>query len=460
MRKLSAYLQPLLWMLLGPPAFRITTSRNALSSVEGDQDIWNIIRIVWWLVWGTVAFISLIRMRPELGRRWSYLGHIPMWICLWLGSIFLSTIFSPSVPYTLANGVMMLMLVFGALDLTMKIALRRIDVDSILKAVLYVSVGMLSLVGILWITNPGMVGGSGWTFSGLRIRGEGIAYTPITAQAVLFLGLYFAYKGQGKSRLFMLALSMYGLYWINLSQTRSAYITVIVASFVLCWHWLDLKKRTLNIVALASVMMIGICIMLFAYDTVHGVRWRLDNMYDKYVLRDEYAIEDQAAAKESLASLNGRTDAQAVLFDQALKRPLGMGYIAGTRTFMASAVEDLPSEAFHGAHNAYLETMSGAGFGALFGLLLLIGATLLRGVRVRDPSSVVVRALFYVVLLEGLVESELAFPFHQSPVYFWIWISCLLGLYIKQMSEPRLPLPSAEMPQSRRPVQRPYPVAG
>lgn len=446
-------------MLLGPPAFRMISSRNALSSVEGEQDIWNIVRILWWLAWGGIAFLSILKMRPELGRRWKYLGHLPMWIGLWVGSIFLSTVFSPSVPYTLANGVMMLMLVFGALDLTMKIALRRIEVESVLKGVLFLSVGMLSLVGILWNVAPGMVGGSGWTFSGLRIRGEGIAYTPITAQAVLFLGIYFAYTGKGKSRLVMLALAFYGLYWINLSQTRSAYITVIVASMVLCWHWFDLKKQFLNIIALVSVMMIGICILLFAYDTVHGVRWRLDNMYDKYVLRDEYAIQDQEAAKESLASLNGRTDAQAVLLDQAMKRPLGMGYIAGTRTFMASAVEDLPSEAFHGAHNAYLETLAGAGFGALLGLLLLIGATLVRGVRVRDPVSIVVRALFYVVLLEGLVESELAFPFHQSPVYFWIWISCLIGLYIKQMSEAPMVAPTVSVPEGRQPVHPRYPVA-
>ena len=440
-----------MWMLLGPPAFRMDSSRTALSAVEGDQDIWNIIRIVWWFVWGVIALISIIRIRPELGRRWKLLGSIPGWTALWLLSIFISSLFSPSPTYTLANGVMMLMLVLAGLDLAMKIALGRLDIDRALKAVMYISIFMLTLVGILYLTVPGMVGGSGWTFSGHRIRGEGIAYTPITAQAVLFIGLYFAYSGRGRSRLVMFALSMYGLWWVGLAQTRSAYVTVLVGAVILCWHWLDLRKRMVNILALGALFVVFLCIVTLAYDSVHGVRWRFDNIYDKYVLRDEYAIEDSEAAKASLATLNGRTEAQSILLSRALSRPLGMGYIAGTRTYMASVVEDLPSEAFHGAHNTYLEIMSGAGFLALFGFLFLIGGVGVRGLQVRDPSAIIVRVLFYVVLLEGLVESELAFPFHQSPVYFWIWVACLLGMYIRQvtMRQPTIEVEPLQYPEPR-----------
>ena len=164
---------------------------------------------------------------------------------------------------------------------------------------------------------------------------------------------------------------------------------------------------------------------------MHGVRWRLDKVYDRYVLRDEFAIENEEAAAASLATLNGRTEAQKVLFARAIQKPFGMGYIAGTRSYMASVVDQLPSDAFHGAHNAYLEIMSGAGIAAVLGFLLLISSVLIRGWRVRDPASVLCRVGLYIILLEALVESNLAFPFHQTPVYFWIWASCLVGLYVR-----------------------------
>ena len=197
MKKHSPYLQPLIWMVVGPPAFRLTSTRTALSSVEGDQDIWNIIRLIWWLVWGGIAFISLIQNRKALGPRWRFLGNIPVWAAVWLGALYASVLLSPSVQYSLASVTMMLMLVFAGLDMALKVSLNRLSIDRLVRAILFVSVGMLSLVGILYITIPEMMGGSGWTYSGHRIRGEGIAYTPMVAQVVIFCGVYLAYVSRG-----------------------------------------------------------------------------------------------------------------------------------------------------------------------------------------------------------------------------------------------------------------------
>jgi O-antigen ligase len=254
----------------------------------------------------------------------------------------------------------------------------------------------------------------------------------MVAQVTIFGGIYLASISSGKRRIFMSMFVMYGLWWITLAQTRSAYITILFGVTLMIWHRYELKTKLVHVTAVVAAFIAFLCVLTFMYDTVHGVQWRMDKIYDRYVLRDEFAIEDQEAAAASLASLNGRTDAQAVLLRQALKRPFGMGYIAGTREYMASVVDELPSDAFHGAHNAYLEIMSGAGIGAILGFLLLIAGTIKRGWRIRGPAAVLCRVALYTVLLEALVESNLAFPFHQSVVYFWIWVSCLIGLFIRE----------------------------
>ena len=246
------------------------------------------------------------------------------------------------------------------------------------------------------------------------------------------------------------ALALYGFWWISLAQTRSAYITILFGVVIMCWHWFDLRKKMVHLLTGVAAIVACICIITFAYDTVHGVRWRLDKAYDRYVLRDEFAIENEEAAAASLATLNGRTEAQKVLIAQAVKKPFGMGYIAGTRDYMASVVDQLPSDAFHGAHNAYLEIMAGAGFAAVFGFLFLITSVLIRGWQVRDPIAVLCRVGLYTILLEALVESNLAFPFHQTPVYFWIWSSCLVGLYIRSRTV-AVPTPAVEPVKEERP---------
>ena len=266
MKKQSPYLQPLIWMVVGPPAFRLTSTRSAMSSVEGDQDIWNIIRLVWWLVWGTIAFISIMRSREALGPRWKFLGSIPLWVTVWIGALYGSTLLSPSLPYSLASATMMLMLVLAGLDLALKVSTNQISVVHLVKGLLFVSAGMLSLVGILYLTVPEMMGGSGWTYSGHRIRGEGIAYTPIVAQMVIFCSIYLISVSPGRQKLFMALFTMYGFWWISLAQTRSAYVTILLGVTVMCWHWFDLRRKLVHLMTGFALFIAFICIVSFAYD--------------------------------------------------------------------------------------------------------------------------------------------------------------------------------------------------
>ena len=98
----SIFSLPIFWMLLGPPAIRtaVDDDRSGLSSLQGDQDIWNYIRLVWWLLFGTIALILIIRERRLLQQMLSEIGKPVAFVSLYLVGMFVSIVLSPVPMFT------------------------------------------------------------------------------------------------------------------------------------------------------------------------------------------------------------------------------------------------------------------------------------------------------------------------------------------------------------------------
>ena len=419
-RQVSPFQVPLFWMFLGPPALRIGVAedRSGLSSLSGDQDIWNYIRLAWWIFWGLVAIVSLLRHGGITRQLTARLGTLPYWAAAFIGGLGVGSFASEYPLFSLANVAMMVMLIVAATDLAVKIFAGVISTARCLRTILWLAVALLVFVGILYLLYP-QLRYEGWF--GYRLRGESFAYVPLLSVILILVGSHFVLATEGSRKLVYIAVVAFGFYWLLLSQTRSAYLCLAVAFAVLAWHHLALGRNRVALAAVVIAGLTGVVVVMMLYGNSDRVTWYVDSTYNRFVVRDYWALQDEAVRERSLATLNGRTEAAAVLIEGVLDQPWGFGYIGGVRSFMArpDIIERLPDEAFIGAHNGFLEVLGGGGFLALIGYLGTFGWVLFHSRRFGNVESRVIQALFLVLVVESIFESEIAYPFHQSPVLLW-----------------------------------------
>ncbi|MEM1268972.1 MAG: O-antigen ligase family protein, partial [Bacteroidota bacterium] len=372
MRHISIFRLPIFWLFLGPPAFRAGGARSAMESVEGGQDIWNYIRLAWWLVFGIVAVIEIAKDRQSIQYLFNYIRGLHLWIGAMLLAVFASAAVSPSPTFTFANAALLTILALAGLDLALKLFRGAISPQRTLKLLLGASVLMLLVTTVVHLVSPDMVGGE--SFSGRRIRGNSVAYTPLLGQIVVLVALYFRFAGGLRRNWLPWALLVFGIVWLYYGQTRSSYLGLGLALGLMLWQWTDLKRNLVLLIALAAIGISGICGIVMLSDASHTIRWEMDQAYKRFVLRDKYAVQDREFAEKNIGSLNGRTDVAALLIDASATKPLGMGFIAGPRVYLQSdeVVGELNSQAFGNAHNAFIEMWSGAGYVAFFGSLAMV----------------------------------------------------------------------------------------
>ena len=426
MKKVSVFRLPIIWLYLGPPAIRELEDRTALSSLEGDQDIWNIIRVAFWGVWGLYTVVELMRNGPAFRDMFRRIGTLPIVVLVWVLSLILSSAISPAPSYTFASASMFLILTLASLDLGVKIYSGQTTTRDVLKFVVGASVLLLTVIWILYTYLPHL-NTFFMTLQGPRVRGGDVGYTPIMALVVLFAGGYLAYSSEWKYKLILWIIPLYGFYWIGLGQTRSSYVAMLMGVFILFWFvW----GRKMNATSLALTVVT--VLMLFGsigimYGMSNAVTRRVDNFYDRYVLRDEYAVEDAQSASSSLMTLNGRTEAQGILLARIVGEPFGLGYKAGARDFM-SGVPELAGSAFVGPHNSYLDVWAGSGYIGIISWLIIVGIIFVASRRHNTLEFCIVRVLLYSLLLEGMLETDLCSPFKQSSALFWILAACIIAV--------------------------------
>ncbi len=423
---LSFFRLPILWLYLGPPAIReITLGRNALSSLDGDQDIWNIIRVAFWAFWGLIVIFDLLRNGTAVRDMMRRIGALPVVVMVWSLSLIFSAIISPAPSYTFASGSMFLILSLAALDLAVKVFSNQTSVREVLKYLVAASVLLLTAIWITFTYFP-HINVYFMSFQGPRIRGGDFGYTPIMALVLIFAGSYLAYTSKSKLRYFLWLLPVYGLFWLGLGQTRSSYVAFLMGLVILFFHLYSRRMDAVKLTAIFITVLIGFGAIGMMYGMSDRVTRKIDGLYDRYVLRDQYAVEDPDYAASSLLTLNGRTEAQRILVLRIIGEPFGLGFKAGPRNYMAG-VEGL-SEAFLGPHNAFLDIWAGSGYIGLITWVIIVFVVLIASRRQKSLHFCIIRILLYTLLLEGMLESDLSSPFKQSSALFWILAACIIGI--------------------------------
>lgn len=452
MQNVSFFRLPILWMLMGPPAFRQVGSRGAMASVEGSFDFWNFFQVAWWGFWGLVALHELFRERRWIRSFLQSIGSVKIWIGLWVAALYLSCLVSPRMVFSLANAGLLTMLVLAAADLGIKLYSGHLSVRRLLWLTLAVIVGLLLLVVALIIVKPAMVNQPGFQGFQMRIRGGEVAYTPTLAAAAMGLGAYFFFTAKSTTaRCISAGIILMGLLFIDLSKTRSAYAGVLGGIGVFVWQWFDMRLNAERLMLGVTLAAIGACGIFLLADGSEMAA----NFVEKVFItlkRDE----------QTISTLNGRTHAWDLLWNAAAGQPLGLGYIAGPRNLLQSpaAIDYLGVDSFGNAHSAYWEVFSGAGylgFVAFVMLIARIGAKAVVGEHKR--ALIPLHALLIVLLLEGYTESGLVMPFQQTCVLFWIIVAALtaprFGEQIPpsrgylEASQARTSLPSRKIRRSR-----------
>lgn len=189
MKQVSLFRIPVLWLYAGPPIFRSLHARGALASLEGNIDGWNMFRLCWWAVWGAVGLCELLRNRASLSSVLHSSRVLTTTASLWLVSIAVSALYSPSPSFTLVYGLLMLVLICCALDLAVKLQLGAVTLGRLFHLCLKFSVGHMLVVAGCLIFAPELVILSYTPTLGPRILGGFVADVPLVSLAVFFIGI-------------------------------------------------------------------------------------------------------------------------------------------------------------------------------------------------------------------------------------------------------------------------------
>ena len=408
MKQLSVFRLPIFWLFLGPPIFRTMGARDTAASLESSVDLWNAFRIAWWLFFGLLALRDLLKARGWLHDFLPRTGTLPWIVALWLAALFLSALASPAPLFTLANAGMLTILVVAAADLGVKVYSEHLSITRVLRGLLYVSVGFLLLIGVLFLVSPDLVGFD--LRMGIRIRGGDVAYAPLLALVALFLGLYFWLEAPPRAARgrYLLAVGL-GLLFLALGQTRSAYVGFVAGLLVFLWLWNWMGRNVAHLMTSAALLVIVLCAGGLLYVTSSPP------FLERTV---QYVVREQ----QSLSTLSGRTEVMAEVIKAVQDQPLGLGFSAGPRVLLQSEafIDKMYSDAFGNAHNAYLEVLAGSGYAGFLAWMAIVFYVAWNSRRPFRRSMIPVAVLLVIVLLEGVTESGLVLPFKQTSALFWM----------------------------------------
>ena len=412
---------PILWLYLGPPIFRPIGGRDAMASLEGQFDVWNVMRLGWWAVFGVLAAIMIYRNQHLVRAFVRTMPQLLLWILVWMSSLVVSSAYSPSPLFTLANAGMMVMLVTAAFDVGLRLYGRIIDVETVLRGLHVFSVALLGVMLLLFALDPMWVS----TFSprfGLRFGGGVVGDAALLASTVVFLSAYFLQRVPRRRMWWYGTTGVVGIVLVLLSQTRTAYIGLAVGFVYMFVQWYISASDRARAVAVGIVLVgVGLApVAVLVADTVSGESTPAQAV--RYLVRDQ----------QTLATASGRTAVAGILLEQVGARPWGLGYSAGPRILLQTSFSELAEQGVHAegignAHNIFLEVLGGSGVLGLFAYVAVIVWVVLNMHRGGGPV-LVVRVLFVYVMIIGMTSSNGVLPFFQASVLMWFMVGSVAGL--------------------------------
>jgi O-antigen ligase len=406
---------PIIWFFMGPPVFR-TGFRGAAASLEGSFDAWNIMRVVWWGVFGLLALYGLKKNGREVGAFLRSLGSMPWWVMIWLGSLFLSVLASPAPLFTIANALSMLLLVLAATDLGLKLFLGQVTYIQVLRLMNGVALGLMLLVVVTFLVSPWMV--SIRNVFGPRIMGGQVAEFASLGMLVVFASLSLALASRHVARVSYLMAVGLGLVAIMYSQTRTAYVlTALGLAFFAVQWFVKIDGRRKKLMLASACGLVVFCAALVLSVEISGNMQPMIN-----------AAAFLQRNPDSIQSMSGRDGMSALILREVAANPLGLGYAAGPRMALMSneaflSAYGVVAVRIGDAHNMYLEILGGSG---IVGAVAWIAILLLTGTRMaadRGSLFIPIRTMYFVVLGFGITGSSGALPFTQVSVMLWMLIA-------------------------------------
>jgi O-antigen ligase len=392
-----------------------------MASLEGAFDIWNMLRVAWWIFFGLIAVLEINRLRAKLPSFINSLGLFPWFVGIWLFTLFASVINSPAPLYTFANAGLMSILVLAALDLGLKLYSGVIDVQRVLKICLGFSVLLLVIFTVAFVVAPEMVGKT--TKAGLRARGGVVADNALLSQVVFFVGFYLASLARGLTNKMYKLTVMVSPVFLFVAQTRAMYVSFFLGLMIFLWNFLfvEQKRQSAKMIGILCIAVSGV-MGLALYDEISGSSQFLAKV-------EEFLVRDRA----SIQSMNSRDGVTAILIDRVASQPWGLGYSAGPRhALLTVSIDELRQHGIYyyfagNAHNMYLEVLGGSGvLGAAAWLMLLLWL-LYRVWKVRSKDVIPVRVLLLVILIGGMTESYGALPLYQASSLLWILVAVIIS---------------------------------
>ncbi len=414
---------PILWLFLGPPVFRLAT-RGADASLDGSIDLWNIIRILWWVAFGVIALIDTYRLREYVRLFLRHLRTLPWWVATWLGTLILSASYSPSPLLTLSHAMLMVILVLAAFDMGVKLYAGVLAFDAVMRRLFVMSLTLVAIGSVTYAFMPELVGAVPGGSTIPRIRGGVVADIALLAQILFFVGYYLASTASKRLAGLYVSVVVVSPVFLLVAQTRAMFGSFAIGlGLLLLGSFTSFGRRHCYALIGSTFLMITLFFTLSLYEEVTQMANGPLAMAETFVVRDRASIQ----------GLNARAGLTAFLFERLEGRLFGLGYSAGPRLALLTSPEDLLRHGIHhafagNAHSIYLEVFAGTGYPGIISfvaVLLLIGWRIFLGAGKR---RLILGVLFAILLVTGVTESSGILPFTQSATLLWFVAACATNL--------------------------------
>jgi hypothetical protein len=367
----------------GPPRFRY---RDPTASLGNEIDWAITAQIIVWIcagIWLAIFFWSR-------SRRKSLTWGTPEKIAIvFVGLVCLSVFGSVAPALTAFKAFQMLVGMLFAF-----VFVQQYGVERCLRALLWSSVLLCIVLAVCAVVAPDLVYDVSET-GALRLRGELIADTGVVSM------LGFTLLIGWRHRLWK------PIFWIGVS---------------LCFSLL-----VLSLARWAYIAALGTIVLVILKRTRHGVSWLTAGSFSCFAIFMAYGGPNKFADfrdPESIWTLSDRLGLWAYLSTITLTRApwTGLGYYAASRMYGPEYNPGLGT-----AHSMFVEAFVGAGLPALLVLIILCIVLFVYAVKIllrpQSNRSVVVPALFFSVLLGGVVGA----PLESGPlaISFWSVLSIL-----------------------------------
>lgn len=411
------YNSPIFWLLIGPPVLRVA-SRGAEESIAGNIDAWVLFRLIWWGTVGAWVVASLVGHRSHVRV---LLRNNPLltWGVSLLAAGALYSIFpSPSQFMTMSFIALLLILIGASLDLAIRIERGVLRFSEIATGILIISIAILAVITAYLLISPSMVLIQG--HFGFRVVPLQGINTHLLAVVTLICGLYFLFTGKEFSRKLGVLGIGFGLPMLLLSQARAGYVAFVSAVLALIWFSVRFSGHKLRLLVLSLIFLAGPFVFLFAALTESLLGPGFNNVLLDRMVRDW----------ETLTTLSGRLGMWAIAINTVLDSPFGIGFVAGPRALMQQSVEELfvygvVAHRIGNIHNGYFEILVGTGIFGAIGFMMILGQVMTRIGKRRAKGRSIFLVLFCVVLVFGLIGSEMVVPLNQASALFWIGVAVM-----------------------------------